>query len=80
VVAGRNLGLESVDGARSPEGQICVFFPKPDTHSGMIEYMMKGQMPICPGGGEYTFGHIGEYPRCSSHDTYDNRQYPKWWK
>jgi hypothetical protein len=47
---------------------------------GVMQYMIKGQMPICPGGGEYTFGDIGENPNCSFHGTYKNRQYPKWWK
>jgi len=48
--------------------------------AGVMQYMIKGQMPICPAGGQYTFGNIGENPSCSIHGTYDDRRYPKWWK
>lgn len=33
------------------------------------QYMMKGTIPICPGGGEYIISYIvgGPYPRCTVH-------------
>lgn len=47
---------------------------------GVFSYIKGNRMPICPGGGEYTLGDIGETPQCSLHGTVSNRYYPKWWE
>lgn len=46
---------------------------------GMLFYV-KGGMPICPAGGTYTIGAIGEDPTCSVHGGMLHRRYPNWWE
>jgi hypothetical protein len=33
--------------------------------NGVLAYMKNRAMPVCPQGGVYTFGKIGEKPTCS---------------
>jgi hypothetical protein len=46
---------------------------------GISKYM-KGGMPVCPAGGEYTVGEVGEMPRCTVHGTVRDPHFPDWWE
>jgi hypothetical protein len=52
----------------------------PVSINGLLEYVPKSRMPMCPGGGSYTVGNVDVPPRCSIHGTVEDRHYPRWWE
>ena len=52
----------------------------PVDQEGCLAYIKGHRMPVCPRGGEYIVGDVGELPRCSLHQTVTNRYYPYWWR
>jgi hypothetical protein len=37
----------------------------PVTEADIKTYIQGGKLPVCPGGGKYTIGKVGELPTCS---------------
>lgn len=39
------------------------------TEADLTPYMKNGMIPVCPAGGAYAFGKVGEEPLCSKHGS-----------